>query len=697
MQQHKAAHARDGKHFGKRLFTFVVVADTHVNQEEGKTASPFAVNALANARARFVIEEINRLDPAFVIHLGDIVHPVPELPSYPVAAEQFKGLAKALKPRLYLVSGNHDMGDKPVEWMPAGTVTVEFVELYRHTFGADFYSFDANGCHYVVLNSQVINSGFEHERKQREWIERDLSESAGKRTFVAIHYPPYVADRHEPSNYDNIDEPGRSWLLGLIERYRPEALFCGHVHNFWYDQIGATECYLLPSTSFVRQDYAELYRIGPGPEQGRNEEEKLGYFVVEVYERGHVAHLVRTYGRRLGPSEKLPRPTKLPLVHTKTSRVAPVGVDVKHPWAEVIEVAATGGVQEFERKKARNDYPLMAMWEMGIRKMRVPLHDLLDPYVRSRMRILRGMGHEFTVYVFGVPDAEARRTMVEHCDLLAALEVVTPWSKMNDVMAPLTEFKALGRFPVYLSKLRKHEDAKYDGSHYSHFINHGFVLAEREQIAELFSRAAVREAADGVVFRVVRSRSPWNDVQAAHQLARDLAIRPAFQLRLAADNPAEVPADDLDNANRVAETVIAGLAYPDSDLILDTFDDIDRGYFSRNGLVDRRYNPRLAGLVYRHLHAALAARAPLKLAMRHTSADATVCSFAADGVRCAVILPCKPIGVRELPGTSAVPEQGELVDLRYGTREIVKFTRSSAGALALQTPVRCEHPLLFIL
>ena len=44
-----------------------------VNQEEGKTSSPFAVNALANARTRFVLEEVNRLAPPFVIHLGDIV------------------------------------------------------------------------------------------------------------------------------------------------------------------------------------------------------------------------------------------------------------------------------------------------------------------------------------------------------------------------------------------------------------------------------------------------------------------------------------------------------------------------------------------------------------------------------------------------------------------------------------------------
>jgi hypothetical protein len=33
------------------------------------------------------------------------------------------------------------------------------------------------------------------------------------------------------------------------------------------------------------------------------------------------------------------------------------------------------------------------------------------------------------------------------------------------------------------------------------------------------------------------------------------------------------------------------------EVILDTFDDADRGYFARTGLIDRRFNPRLAGEV----------------------------------------------------------------------------------------------------
>ena len=79
---------------GKRVFQFALIADTHVNEEERKTTSTYATNALANARARFVFETIAQLDPqpAFAVHLGDIVHPVPILPTFEAAASVWSTL-----------------------------------------------------------------------------------------------------------------------------------------------------------------------------------------------------------------------------------------------------------------------------------------------------------------------------------------------------------------------------------------------------------------------------------------------------------------------------------------------------------------------------------------------------------------------------------------------------------------------------
>ena len=43
----------------------------------------------------------------------------------------------------------------------------------------------------------------------------------------------------------------------------------GVVHNWFYNRVGSTECYILPSIAFVRHDYTEMFRVGPGPEEGR--------------------------------------------------------------------------------------------------------------------------------------------------------------------------------------------------------------------------------------------------------------------------------------------------------------------------------------------------------------------------------------------------------------------------------------------
>ena len=73
-------------------------------------------------------------------------------------------------------------------------------------------------------------------------------------------------------------------------------------------------------------------------------------------------------------------------------------------------------------------------------------------------------------------------------------------------------------------------------------------------------------------------------------------------------SPAQSFEDDTANALRFAEAVIAGVGHG-VEVILDTFDDADRGYFARTGLVDRRLNPRVAGEVISTLVNALGAEA----------------------------------------------------------------------------------------
>jgi len=655
MARPPAVPAQSRAGLGRRLFQFALVADTHVNERDGHSSSPYEANARANARARHVFASIAQLEPqpAFVMHLGDIVHPVPELPGFVPAVEQFKALSAVTRCPLHVLPGNHDVGDKRVDWMPAGTVTSEHVAQYREHFGPDYYAFESLGCRFFALDAQLINSGLPAEREQREWFERELSTCTGQRTFVCLHYPPYVTDRNERGTYDNIDEPGRSWLLDLVARHRPEALFAGHVHNFWYDAIGDTSMYLLPATSFLRHDYTEFYRVAPAREYGRGDAGKFGYFVVDVHENGHVAHCVRTQGAELAPGETLGAPReRLPAVHTRTNLRAPVGVDLRHPWAELVEIAATGGVQEFERKLARNDYPLLALWEMGVRRLRVPIQDWLDDRVRARMRLLRDMGHEFLVYSYGLPAEEALPRLDAATDLVSAFEIVLARAHMPAAAAGLARLRERSGTQVYLSKLRMHEDAKFDGSKFSHFINHGFVAAEREQMAELLDAKGLRAAVDGLAFRVARRESPAQALPALARLGAELDSGVLAHVRLAGESPADAYTDDHANACRVADTVLANLLEPAVSVFFDTFMDVDRGYFPRNGFIDRRYDPRPASRVYANLHAALAGRR-IEALTGHGAAIPSLRLARVDGEPVALVLPEDPQGAGVVTGLPA--------------------------------------------
>lgn len=606
----RPATGADG--LGSLLFRFALVADTHVNESEGKSTSPYATNGLANGRARYVIESLARTTPApaFGLHLGDIVHPVPELPTFQPAVAVFKAMAASLPFPFHLVPGNHDVGDKRVDWMPAGTVSAAHVEQYRELLGPDRFAFDHGGCRFVAINAQLLNSGLEEENAQRVWLEAELDSADGRRVFLFSHYPPYVSEPDEPGSYDNIDEPARGWLLGLMRTPGVEAFFAGHVHNFWYDRVGDCRMYLLPATSFMRHDYSEFFRVGPVVEFGRDDSGKFGHFVVDVHERGHVAHFVSSEGRVLEPGQPFTTlGPSAPRIHTRTNRIASLGVDLRHPWAERVEIAATGGVQEFERKLARNDYPVLALWGMGVRRLRVPIQDFKDGRVRARMVLMREMGHEFLVHSYGLPDGATCRGLESTRGLVSVLEIVLPYASIAAALPRLAELRERCGVDVYASKLRTHEDAKFDGSKFSHFINHGFVLSESHQIGQLASAAAAAGGASisGVSLRVARRERPWPLLRRADAQAAALGISVLAHVRLAGESPADAMNDDRANASRIAEAALAAVVSPHVVAVLDTFMDIDRGYFPRTGLIDRRCNLRPAGSTYGTLHGLLSA------------------------------------------------------------------------------------------
>jgi 3',5'-cyclic AMP phosphodiesterase CpdA len=558
---------------------FVVVADSHIRFPDDDVAT-YPSNALMVDRNRRVVELCNHLDGEFVIHLGDIVHPLPVEEAHAATVQLAAEVYSDLNMPVHFVAGNHDIGDKPDAMVAVPAVADRNYGIFEQYWGKAYQSFDRGNCHFVVVDTPVLNSGLKREATQRSWIEKDLAAAtaAGQRIFLFTHYPPFVSDAEEDEHYDNLGEPARSWLLGLIERHDVEAVFSGHVHNFLYNHHHNTEMYVLPSTGFVRPDYSELAAIAPEREGGRDDPAKLGFFVVEVTDAGHQVRPIRTWGA-------IDRGTPVPdLVDSVVAAdwSCPVGVTLRHSWMAPVEFP-TAGLDEFRRKTVRNDGLLPALWEARISQVRVPLADLARPAQVERLRHLGGRGMQFTVRSAGVPD---ERTLAR---IGAAGDVVTRWEitlwphQYAAALAAVAELKNAA--PVAVGPV-----VPLGGGDVHHFVTTGFGVQDVMGVAEL---AVVDE--DGLVGELVFRIPADGDAAASVAMAQQLAASHGRDALVIAELPRGGEAFAFDDDQALADWLEGvALAAADSDVavFLDGFVDHDRSYYPRIGLVDRRFNPR---------------------------------------------------------------------------------------------------------
>ena len=131
---------------GRVLTPFAVVSDSHVNPSDDRCNSPFPVNRRANRRFRYAIRQLNTLPIEFVIHLGDLVHPVPESgAAYAEAADAYRRIVDELKVPIPVLPGNHDIGDTPIDGAPAHPTTAASIAAWAAEFGAQYQAFSAHG------------------------------------------------------------------------------------------------------------------------------------------------------------------------------------------------------------------------------------------------------------------------------------------------------------------------------------------------------------------------------------------------------------------------------------------------------------------------------------------------------------------------------------------------------------------------
>jgi 3',5'-cyclic AMP phosphodiesterase CpdA len=187
------------------------------------------------ANFQFVVANVNRLHPAFLVVCGDLTNRTGD------AAEiaEYKRIAAQIDPsiHLYNVPGNHDVGNEP---------TPATLAAWRQNFGRDYYSVHEGSFYGIVLDSSLMKAPIQaadEAAKQEKWLEEELAraQSAGASPVIFEHYPLFLEKPDEPEQYFNLPLDTRARMLALFHRYGVHYVFAGHYHRNAYGRDGDLE------------------------------------------------------------------------------------------------------------------------------------------------------------------------------------------------------------------------------------------------------------------------------------------------------------------------------------------------------------------------------------------------------------------------------------------------------------------------
>ena len=110
--------------------------------------------------------------------------------------------------KFYAALGNHDDGDQ------------RFYPLFNMG-GKEYYRFQKSGASFYALNSNDL------DKRQTEWIEKELAQDDSKWKIAFFHHPPYSSGGRHGSS-----ERVRKALEPIFIRYGVDVVFSGHDHIY---------------------------------------------------------------------------------------------------------------------------------------------------------------------------------------------------------------------------------------------------------------------------------------------------------------------------------------------------------------------------------------------------------------------------------------------------------------------------------
>ena len=224
--------------------TFLQISDSHMGFD--KPAKPNAKGTLEEAIAQVKALPVK---PSFMIHTGDITHlsKVSEFDD----AEQIISQARL---DVHYVPGEHDIIDPEIKL---------YKERYgRGTKGSGYYSFDANGVHFMgLVNVADLKGGGMGSLgpEQLAWIVDDLKgRSASTPIVVFAHIPLWTV---YPQWGWGTEDSARA--LELMKGFGSVTVLNGHIHQVMQKVEGNVTFHTARSTAFPQPAPGTAPSAGP--------------------------------------------------------------------------------------------------------------------------------------------------------------------------------------------------------------------------------------------------------------------------------------------------------------------------------------------------------------------------------------------------------------------------------------------------
>jgi len=220
--------------------SFVVVSDLHIAEKEGVKHFTAFVKQLDELKPK----------PDFVVITGDI------------HAKEFEKVFNELKPTIpfHIAFGNHEKReDRKI-------LAKMFPEDFKEK---DFYSFVYKQVKCIVL-CDASDTGdhvghFESEgikgQEQQNWFEQELNIDRKQFPFIFVfaHIPPNLEGKAGNMYLSSNDQKA---LKEIFKKYKPNAMFCGHLHKKENCIIEETPVFILPSLNWDFENFSpEFYHV----------------------------------------------------------------------------------------------------------------------------------------------------------------------------------------------------------------------------------------------------------------------------------------------------------------------------------------------------------------------------------------------------------------------------------------------------